>query len=88
MHVTVQHEDVATVMASVLDVPSTEVLEGGTPKTISSWSSLRHLELMMVLEARFGVVIPAQVFPQLLSFRAICAYLQGAAVPAMALEHA
>ena len=58
-------------MASVWNVPADEIPEDADTTSLDSWDSLRHLELMLQLEMSFGVQIPADEVPELISIAAI-----------------
>jgi len=51
------------VMKNVLDVPS--ISAGDSMKTIKSWDSLRHLNLIMAIEEHFGVTFEPEEIPEL-----------------------
>lgn len=46
------------VVANVLKRPRDEINDDTSPKTVASWDSLRHIELVMTVEEAFGVVFP------------------------------
>ena len=41
--------------ASVLQEPVDRLDDGSSPKILSSWDSLRHIELVLAAEATYGV---------------------------------
>jgi acyl carrier protein len=43
------------IVSEVLDLPPAEVTDETGPASCSQWSSLRHLQLVLVLEAQYGV---------------------------------
>ncbi len=43
------------VVARVLKVPATSVVESTSPETLRRWDSLRHLDLMTAVEDAYGV---------------------------------
>jgi len=59
----------AEVMKNVLDIDS--VSADDSMKTIPSWDSLRHLNLIMALEEHFGVNFEPEEMPELNSVRAL-----------------
>jgi acyl carrier protein len=61
----------AEVMKNVLDIDS--VTEDDSMKTIESWDSLRHLNLIMALEEHFGISFDPEEIPELNSVRTISA---------------
>ena len=44
------------VFASVLGEPAHRITDDASPKTLSTWDSLRHVSLVMAIEDTFGVV--------------------------------
>lgn len=58
-------------IASVWNVPADEIPEDADAESLPGWDSLRHLELMLELEMSFGVRIPAEEVPELISIGAI-----------------
>jgi acyl carrier protein len=57
-------------------MPSADVPEDASTQVLSEWDSLSHIELMLALEMEYGVQIPSDVLPELLSLDAIEAYLR------------
>ena len=47
-------------LQSVLGVPAEELSDDASPDTIAAWDSLNHLNLVLALEAEFGVSLSAQ----------------------------
>ncbi len=64
-------ERLRDVMATVFEVPVTDIPDDADSVTMPGWDSLRHLELMLELEMSFGVRIPADQVPELTSVGAI-----------------
>jgi acyl carrier protein len=58
-------------IATVWNVPPDEIPDDADAMSLPGWDSLRHLELMLELEMRFGVRIPAEDVPELTSIGAI-----------------
>ena len=59
------------VVAGVLKRPSEDMNENTSPKTVSSWDSLRHIELVMTVEQEFGVSFPPAEVATMTSLGAI-----------------
>jgi acyl carrier protein len=57
------------VFLNVLDVDS--IAETDSAETIKSWDSVRHLNLIMAIEERFGLAFEADEIPSLISVSAI-----------------
>jgi acyl carrier protein len=70
------HERVKVVMASVFEVDPADVPDDASSETFTGWDSLRHLELMLSLEAEFGVHVPSDAMLALTSLPAIERFLR------------
>jgi acyl carrier protein len=57
------------IIKSVLDVDS--VSEADSMRTIPSWDSLRHVNLVMAIEEHFGISFDSAEIPELTSVREI-----------------
>ncbi|MGE5648164.1 MAG: acyl carrier protein [Acidobacteriota bacterium] len=57
------------VFLDVLDVDS--IAETDSVETIESWDSVRHLNLILAIEERFGFTFEADEIPALISVKAI-----------------
>jgi acyl carrier protein len=53
-------------------------LETLAPERDPAWDSLATLTLVMLVEERFGIRIPTEEIPRLLSFEAMAQYLERA----------
>jgi acyl carrier protein len=63
---------IGDVLSNVLSVPVSATLEEGFgPQRCANWDSLRHLRIVMALEARFSCVFAANEIPRLVSIPAI-----------------
>jgi acyl carrier protein len=67
---------VQTALAQALRLPSEQVTPALAFGDLPQWDSMGHMEVMMVLENRFGIEINAETIAALTSVPAICAYLQ------------
>ena len=59
------------VFSDVLNVPAREISDDSSPKTISAWDSLRHVELIMAVESAFGVSFSVPEISTINSVRAV-----------------
>ena len=48
-------EAFAQIVADVLEVDPDEVIDAAGPDTLPTWTSLRHLQLIVSLEEAFGI---------------------------------
>ena len=58
-------------IATMWNVPPSEIPDDADATSLPGWDSLRHLELILELEMTFGVRIPAEEMPELTSIGAI-----------------
>jgi len=65
-----------TLLATALQVPLEEVSKDLSFGDLPQWDSMGHMEVMMSLEAEFGVEINADTIAALTSIPAICVYLK------------
>jgi acyl carrier protein len=61
--------DLKQIFLDVLDVDS--ISDSDSVETIKAWDSVRHLNLIMAIEERFGLTFEADEIPDLISVRAI-----------------
>jgi acyl carrier protein len=67
---------VRRIVADVFEVPLDQVHPDSSPDTISTWDSLRHLNMVLALEQEFGVDFRPEEIEQLLSVELIAALLE------------
>ena len=70
------------VVAEVLKLSGADVTDDTSPKTAPAWDSLRHIELVMMVEAAFGVSFPPAEVTTMTSVGAIRQLLQQKGVAA------
>jgi acyl carrier protein len=68
-------EQIKVILAEVLDLEPDAIPDDADSGTLSGWDSLRHLELMLMLEARFDVHISTESMIELVSLEKIDDYL-------------
>ena len=59
------------IVSEVLEVPVEEVNDDSSPDTIKSWDSLSHINLILSLEAEFGVSLSPDDVMEMLSVQLI-----------------
>ena len=59
--------DFAGIVAEVLEVDPTEVVDSAGPDTLATWTSLRHLELVVTIEEAYGLSLSYQEIRRLRS---------------------
>ncbi len=64
------------VVSRVLRCPITDVNDDSSTRTIASWDSLRHIEVVMELEEAFGLAFPPMQAAAMTSVGAIRRVLQ------------
>jgi acyl carrier protein len=47
------------VASEVLNIPASELSDESSPKNLKAWDSLKHVELVMTIEAAFGTKFAA-----------------------------
>ena len=61
--------DLKQIFLDVLDLDS--ISDDDSVETIKTWDSVRHLNLILAIEERFGLTFEADEIPDLISVRAI-----------------
>jgi acyl carrier protein len=74
------HERLKLVLADVFERDPADVPDDASSTTVEGWDSLRHLELMLAVEAEFGVRIPTGEMRELTSLQSIDDYLKSHAL--------
>lgn len=64
-------DEIDTLIAGALKIPLARVSDDLGYASISEWGSLAHVNLMLHLEAKYGVEIDEEVMVELLSVRDI-----------------
>jgi len=70
--------DVTALIASTLDIPVERVTDDSDMSALPDWDSVAHINLMLAIEERFGVVVDEDAMVELTSVRAIREYLERA----------
>lgn len=76
------NERLYRVISQVFGVPIEEISEDSSPDTIGTWDSLSHINLILSLEAEFGISLSPEDAMEMLSVKLIRMILteQGVAV--------
>ena len=69
-------QQVQALLVDALRVPAEQVTSTLAFGDLPQWDSMGHMEVMMLLETRYGVEINAEIIGTLTSIPIICAYLQ------------
>jgi acyl carrier protein len=69
-------EKVRAALVEALRVPPEEVTPELAFGDLPQWDSMGHMEVMLSLEAAFGIEINADTIAALVSVPAICAYVE------------
>lgn len=51
-------DKIKNIMATVFEIPVSEINDNSSVDTIESWDSLKHMKLVVVLEEEFQIEIP------------------------------
>jgi len=70
-------EQVQSLVAEAIQVPTDMVTPDLTFGDLPEWDSMGHMEVMMRLEASFGIEINTDTIASLTSIPEICAYIEG-----------
>ena len=66
---------VPNLLAEAFQVPQAEITSDLAFGDLPQWDSMGHMELMMLLEERFGIEISTETIAELVSVPAIIQYL-------------
>ena len=69
-------ERVRSVIAGVLGLNTHDVPPEATAGEFAPWTSLAHIEIMMSIEAVFGISVPAQLVADLVSVDLLADFLR------------
>ncbi|NMC15013.1 MAG: acyl carrier protein [Chloroflexi bacterium] len=69
-------EQVQAALAEALQTPIDEISPELALGDLPQWDSMGHMEVMMVLEQKFGIEINADTISALISVPAICDYIE------------
>ncbi len=67
------HDEVRAIVADTLTLPNDASIDTYRVGEHPNWDSMRHIEMVMALETRFGVRFPSYVIPQLADVDSIAA---------------
>jgi acyl carrier protein len=68
--------DLHHLFARILGEPVNRITDATSPKTLSSWNSLRHVQLVMEIEASYDVTFTTAEIIGLTSFAGVREMLQ------------
>lgn len=68
--------DLRALMADVFGVSVGDIDEGASIDTVDAWDSLKHLNLVLALEERFGVTLTEQETVEILNYEIIRSVLR------------
>ncbi len=69
-------DDVRLIMSTVLDVNSSVINDECTPYTIESWDSLKHMNLVVALEKKYGLEFDDSDIEIMTSYKTIVSIIQ------------
>jgi acyl carrier protein len=70
-------QGVVEVFSTVFHVPAEVVAAGVSPEGIEGWTSEKHVELVVALEERFGMMFEAEEVPDLISLEQMESIISG-----------
>ena len=68
--------EIKEIMARILDILAAQINEETSPETVESWDSLRHMNLIMALEEKFGIRFTDTQIVEMMSYPLIVATLK------------
>ena len=71
------NEKVFQIISTIMAVPPASVTIEATPKTISQWDSLKHMNLILAIEESFGVSFTDDEVVAIEDARTLIAVLEG-----------
>ena len=74
--------DVANVVVETLELDPSDIHDGLAMGTVPQWDSLGHVNLIVALESRYNLQVPAEQIPELVSLPAIVTYVESHAAEA------
>lgn len=69
-------QQVQVILAEAIQVPLEQISPDLAFGDLPEWDSLGHMEVMMLLEERFGIEINADTIAALISIPEICSHLE------------
>jgi acyl carrier protein len=69
-------ERVREIISEFLQIPSTEIGDDFSPEHTPVWSSMRHMEIIMTLEAEYDIRFEAEEIPKMIGFGLLCDRIQ------------
>ena len=69
-------DKIKAVMASVFAVDVEVINKQTSPRTISSWDSLRHMSLVVALEKEFGIELEYEEIEAMVSYSIVSSTIQ------------
>jgi len=64
---------IKNVMSAVFDVPAESLSDQASPHDVSTWDSIKHMNLLLALEDEFDIRFDDAEIPSLVNFRIIAA---------------
>ncbi|MEN6350421.1 MAG: acyl carrier protein [Syntrophomonas sp.] len=64
-------QTVKLIMSQILGIEPDMIVDDTSPKNISEWDSLKHMELIMALEEEFQIEFSDEKIDQITSYKAI-----------------
>lgn len=70
------NESIKEIMSAVLELPIDEINEKTSSETLSSWDSLKHMNLIIALEEEFNVKFSIDQIIEMKSYSSISSGIQ------------
>ncbi len=69
-------ERVRKIISEFLEVSTAEIGDDFSPEHTSTWTSVKHMEIIMTLEAEYDIRFDAEEIPKMIGFRTLCDRIQ------------
>ena len=66
-----QEDKLYRILSQVFGIPASQLNEEGSPDTIPNWDSLSHLNMIVALEAEFGISLTPEQAMEMLSVKLV-----------------
>jgi acyl carrier protein len=69
-------EKVKQIMATLFEITADQITSESSPDTIENWDSLRHMDLVVLLEEEFNIRFTDEQIGEMLNFQLVLAVLK------------
>ena len=69
-------EQVRNVASDIFETPADKITAESSPETIENWDSMRHLNLVLAIEEKFGVQLEPEDIERMKNIGAVAALVE------------